>query len=251
MPQTMEGKIALVTGGSSGIGRACCLALAREGAKVVVSARRQREGEEAVALVEKDGGEALFVQTDVTRADEVEAMVARTVEVFGRLDCAVNNAGGGGQYMQTHEYSEDEWDFQMDTYLKSVWLCMKYELRQMLQQGGGSIVNMSSLAGLRANPMVPLYTTAKHGVVGLTRAAAHQYATLGIRINAMCPGWVDTPMTEEILSDPDIGPGLLARIPMQRAGRPREVAEAVAWLCSDAASYVTGAAMPVGGGLLA
>jgi len=244
-------KVALVTGGSSGIGRACCLVLAREGAKVVVAARREKESEETVALVEKAGGEALFIRTDVTKPDEVKAMVTRTVEVFGRLDCAVNNAGGGGQlwHTHTHEYSEDEWDFQMGIYLKSVWLCMKHEVRQMLRQGGGSIVNMSSTAGLRANAMAPLYSVAKDGVIGLTRVAAQEYAVQGIRVNAVCPGVVDTPLTEQALSDPDVAPGLLARIPMERTGQPGEIAEAVAWLCSDAASYVTGIAMPICGGL--
>jgi len=247
----LEGKVALVTGGSSGIGRACCLVLAREGAKIVVSARREREGEETVASVEKDGGEAIFIRTDATKAGEVEAMVAKTVEAFGRLDCAVNNAGVAGttEFKQLHEHDEEEWSFVNGINEKGVWLCMKSELKQMLRQGGGSIVNMSSTAGLRANPMVPLYTASKYGVIGLTRVAARQYAAQGIRVNAICPGWVDTPMTEEILGDPDVAPGLLARIPMERAGQPREIAEAVAWLCSDAASYVTGIAMPVCGGL--
>ena len=246
-----EGKVALVTGGNSGIGRATAFAFARDGARVVIAARRKREGEETVEAIRDAGGDAVFVKTDVSRAAEVEALIARTVELHGRLDCAFNNAGvnSGGL---THEATEDDWDRLMDINLKGVWLCVKHEIIQMLAQGGGAIVNDSSTSGLLADGSSALYTASKHGVVGLTSTAALQYATRGIRVNAVCPGWTMTPMVEESLeSDPHRKAAALNETPQRRIAGPEEIAKAVLWLCSDESSFVTGHSMPVDGGLTA
>jgi NAD(P)-dependent dehydrogenase (short-subunit alcohol dehydrogenase family) len=228
------------------------LAFAKEGAKVVIAARRIPEGEETVSMITEAGGDALFVQTDVTKPPEVEAMVGKTVEVYGRLDCAFNNAGVSGLGTLTHAYTEERWDEITGINLKGTWLCMKYEIAQMLTQGGGTIVNDSSLAGLVAYPGGAPYAAAKHGVIGLTKSAAMEYAHQGIRINAVCPGYINTPMAERGLRRyPQLEAEILAREPMGRLGTPEEVAAAVVWLCSDAASFVTGIAMPVDGGLVA
>jgi NAD(P)-dependent dehydrogenase (short-subunit alcohol dehydrogenase family) len=247
----LEHKIALVTGGGSGIGRAAALAFAREGAKVVVSDINETGGEHTVGLIRSSGGGAIFVKTDVTKAAEVESLVKTVVENFGRLDCAFNNAGIGGTITRTADRTEDEWDLTMNVNLKGVWLCMKYELQQMVLQGGGAIVNTASAAGLIGFQNASAYTASKHGVVGLTRSAALEYARKHIRVNAVCPGFTETAMMDEWESNrPGMVEGIASFNPMKRLGKPEEIAEAVVWLCSDAASFITGHALAVDGGVV-
>jgi NAD(P)-dependent dehydrogenase (short-subunit alcohol dehydrogenase family) len=251
MAGQFDSKVALVTGGNSGIGRAAAVAFAREGARVVIAARRVLEGEETVRMIQEAGGHALFVQTDVSQGDAVEAMLQRTLEAYGRLDYAFNNAGIA-VLAPFIEVTEADFDRVIGINLKGVWLCMKAEIRQMLTQGGGAIVNMSSGYGLVSSSLgVSAYTASKHGIIGLTKAAALEYAKAGIRVNAVVPGWIRTPRVDEVL---EYAPQLEARIldhkPGGRMGRPEEVAEAVVWLCSDAASFVTGHSMLIDGGLL-
>jgi len=246
------GKVALVTGASSGIGRATAVAFGREGARVVLANRSMEGGNEAARTVVAAGGEALVVPTDVTVPGQVQAVVAAAVEHYGRLDCAFNNAGGGVRRGTVTECTEADWDYTMDSYLKSVWLCMKYEILQMLDQGGGAIVNNASVDGLRAFPQSASYSAAKHGVVGLTRSAAVQYARQGVRINAVCPGWIRTPPVERYLArGVEAERAVLADEPIGRVGEPHEVAAAVLWLCSAGASFMLGHAMPVDGGYMA
>jgi NAD(P)-dependent dehydrogenase (short-subunit alcohol dehydrogenase family) len=249
MTGQMDGKVALVTGGSSGIGRATALAFAAEGAQVVVANRTRATGEAVVAEIKAAGGEALWVQADVSQPDQAEAMVAAAVDAYGRLDYAFNNGGSGGRGGWAAEIEEVDWDKTIDGYLKSVWLCMKHEILQMQSQGDGAIVNNSSVDGLRAFPWDPAYSAAKHGVLGLTKSAAMQYADKGIRINAVCPGWIRTPPVEEMIErNPEAQAGMLQHQPIGRLGEPEEVAQAVVWLCSDKASLMVGATMPVDGG---
>lgn len=248
----LDGKIALVTGGSSGIGRAAALAFAREGAKVVIADVLIEGSEETVQIIEKSGGQAIFFKTDVSKSDEVEALIKKTAETYGRLDCAFNNAGVGGGRAATAKCTEEEWDRVIEINLKGVWLCMKYEIQQMLKQAGGAIVNTASVAGLVGFQGTPAYVASKHGVVGLTKAAALEYATSVIRINAVCPGVIRTPMIDRIVAArPQMEEVYTAMHPVGRLGEPEEIAEAVVWLCSDAASFVTGHAMVVDGGLVA
>jgi len=249
----MEGKVALVTGGSSGIGRATALAFTREGVKVVVSDVNVEGGEETVRLIKEAAGVARFVNADVSKATDAEAMVNKTIDTYGRLDCAFNNAGIAGRTgTLTHEYLESAWDRVMGINLKGVWLCMKYEIPQMLKQGSGAIVNTSSAAGLVGFALDSIYSASKHGVVGLTKSAALQYAKKGIRVNAVCPATIRTPSAERTISEsPDLEALAMERQPLGRFGTPEEVAEAVLWLCSDAASFVTGHAMAVDGGYIA
>jgi NAD(P)-dependent dehydrogenase (short-subunit alcohol dehydrogenase family) len=245
----MKGKVALVTGGSSGIGRATALAFAAAGCRVVVANRTRETGEAVVDEIRAGGGEALWVQTDVSQGDQVAAMVAATVETFGRLDYAFNNGGSGGMGGWAVDIAEKEWDKTLDGYLKSVFLCMKHEIPLMLNAGSGAIVNNASVDGLRAFPWDPVYSAAKHGVVGLTKSVAMQVARLGVRVNAVCPGWISTPPVEGMLaSDPDMEQRLLMHVPIDRVGQPEEVAATVLWLCSDAASYIVGVSLPVDGG---
>jgi NAD(P)-dependent dehydrogenase (short-subunit alcohol dehydrogenase family) len=245
-----SGRVALVTGAGSGIGRASALAFAWEGAKVVVSDAVVEGGQETVRLIEHVAGQARFIAADVARADEVQQLIGRVVEEFGRLDYAHNNAGvvHGGL---THELSEDDWARVLDVNLTGVWRCMKHEIAQMLRQGGGAIVNTASTLGLVGNVERSAYAASKHGVVGLTRVAALEYAQRGIRVNAVCPGVIQTGMTAARLSDPEQRARMIADEPIGRYGEPEEVAAMVVWLCSDAASFVTGTAMPVDGGWLA
>lgn len=251
MTGQMAAKVALVTGGSSGIGRAAALAFAREGAKVAIASRTRDKGEEAVAAITDAGGEAVWIAADVTRAEQVQAMVQQVIDTFGRLDCAFNNGGSGGMGGWTAEIKEDDWDRTISGYLKSAWLCMKHEIPQMLSQGGGAIVNNSSVDGQRGFRWDPAYSAAKHGVIGLTKSAAMQYAAKGVRINAVCPGWIRTPPVESILErDPEAERGMLMHQPIGRLGRAEEVAAAVVWLCSDSASLVVGASLAVDGGYL-
>ncbi|MFP6568429.1 MAG: SDR family oxidoreductase, partial [Dehalococcoidia bacterium] len=238
MAERFQGQVALVTGGSSGIGRAAAVAFAAEGASVVVAARREVESEETVQLIRDAGGEAIAVRTDVALASDVESLVDRTVEAYGRLDCAFNNAGTSAGSGPIHEVEEDAWDQVLDTNLKGVWLCMKYQIPQMLSQGGGTIVNTSSDVGLIGWSGSAVYTASKWGVIGLTKSAALQYIGDGIRINAVCPGFIRTPMTDS--TDPRAEEQMVAATPAGRIGTVDEVVSAVLWLCSDEASFVVG-----------
>jgi NAD(P)-dependent dehydrogenase (short-subunit alcohol dehydrogenase family) len=252
--QRFSGKVALVTGGASGIGRSCAQLFAKEGASVVVSDVAVEGGHDTVCLIEEDGGEASFVETDVSKAAEVEALVGRAVEAYGRLDYAFNNAGIEGRMAtNTADYSEEDWDRVIAINLKGVWLCMKHEIAQMLSQGAGSIVNNSSVEGLVGLQGTSAYAASKHGVVGLTKTAALEYAQSGIRVNAVCPGLIRTPMVERYTGGDAETEAQFAAIfePVGRMGTSEEVAEAVVWLCSEAASFVTGHAMAVDGGYVA
>ena len=256
--QNLQGKVALVTGGSSGIGRAAALAFAKSGAKVVVANRRVGAGEETVSMIRQNGGDATFVKTDVSKASEVEELVKAAVQTYGRLDCALNNAGTDeGFGPRLADISEQDFDYQVGINLKGVWLCMKYELLQMVKQGGGVIVNMSSLNGMRGSANASLYSTAKHGVIGLTQSAALEYSPQNIRINAICAGAFDTPMLNRVCeraapgNAKQVATAFSSTVPLRRIGKPEEMAETVLWLCSDAASYVTGASLVIDGGLSA
>ena len=256
MAERLQNRVALVTGGGSGIGRATALAFAREGARIVVADVDVEGGQETVRMIKEAGGGAVFVQADVSKADEVEAMVKRAVQAYGRLDCAFNNAGiTGPSFLRTPDWSEEDWQRVIAINLTGVWLCMKYEIPQMLKQGGGAIVNTSSAAGLVGSPLGmsgAAYVASKHGVVGLSKTAALEFARDGIRVNAVCPSWIHTPMAERLTrGDPELEARVSARYPMGRAGTPEEVAEAVVWLSSDEASFVTGHALAVDGGYVA
>lgn len=252
MAGLVDGKIALVTGAGSGIGRATALVFAREGAKVVVADVVVDGGEETVRLIKAAGGEAIFVKADMAKAAEVETMVQKAVATYGRLDCAHNNAGIEGATGRTADYREEDWNRVISINLTGVWLCMKYEIAQMLKQGGGAIVNTASDAGLLGVPQMPAYVASKHGVVGLTKTAALEYAKSGIRVNAVCPGVIKTPMVERITAQrAGRAERMAAAEPVGRMGKPEEIAEAVVWLCSEAASFVTGLPMPVDGGIAA
>ena len=252
MAGRLDGKVALITGGASGIGRATALTFAREGAKLVIADMNADGGQQTVHMITENGGEATFVQVDVTSASAVETLISKTVETYGRLDCAHNNAGiSGGGRAPTAEYPEATWHQVIAVNLTGVWFCMKYEIPQMLQQGGGVIVNTASVAGLIGGRGLAAYVASKHGVVGLTKTAALEYAHQGIRVNCVCPGVIHTPMTARGLSDPERRARIIASEPMGRVGTPEEVAETVVWLCSDAASFVTGHTMTVDGGYVA
>ena len=254
MAASLDGKTALVTGGGSGIGRATSLAYAQEGARVVVADVNVEGGEETVQLIKEAGGEAILVHADVAKPEDTQAMVAQAVEAFGSLDCAFNNAGisGGTDRRLTADYLEEDWDRVVGINLKGVWLCMKAEIPQMLKQGGGAIVNTASVAGLVGIPGTVAYIAAKHGVTGLTKAAALEYAKSGIRVNAVCPGYIQTPMVQRIFVENEgFEERVASRHPIGRLGEPSEIAAAVIWLSSDAASFVTGHNMPVDGGYVA
>lgn len=247
-----EGKVALVTGGSSGIGRATALAFAREGAKVVIADVLVEGGNETVQMIKEKGGEALFVKTDVSKAAEVQALINKIIKTYDRLDYAHNNAGVGGVMASTADCTEENWDRTISINLKGVWLCMKYEIAQMLKQGGGAIVNTASVAGMVGMRGMPAYCASKGGVIQLTRVAALEYAKAGIRVNAVCPGVIRTPMLERLLTaKPKMRETLTDFEPVGRIGEPVEIAETVVWLCSDAASFVTGHPMVVDGGMVA
>lgn len=242
----------LVTGGGGGIGRGTALAFARAGARVAVADIAQDAGLETVALVQAAGGEALFIRCDVTQADQVQAMVARTVAVYGRIDCAFNNAGIEEEHLRLADCSEATFDRIMGINVKGVWLCLKYQLAQMQLQGGGAIVNTASVAGLVGAPKMAAYSASKHAVLGLTKSAAIEYARRGIRVNAVCPGVIRTAMYERaVVADPQIGIAAAQMHPIGRLGEVDEVAAVVLWLSSDAASFVTGHAHTVDGGLTA
>lgn len=254
MAGNLDGKTALVTGGGSGIGRAASLAYARAGARVVVADVNVEGGEESVQRIKEAGGDAILVHADVSKPDDTQAMVARAVEAFGSLDCAFNNAGisGGRERHLTADYLEEDWDRVISVNLKGVWLCMKAEIPKMVEQGRGSIVNTASIMGLISTSGSVAYTAAKHGVVGLTKAAALEYAQSGVRVNAVCPGYIHTPMVQGRLDTVEGYEDRLKSLhPIGRLGQPEEIAEAVIWLSSDAASFVTGHNMPVDGGYTA
>jgi len=249
----LAGRVALVTGGGSGIGRASALRFSRAGARVVVSDVSPDGGAETVRLISELGGEAAFVPADVSVEEEVARLVAATIELYGRLDCAHNNGGIEGPLSTVVDLSEADWDRVIDVNLKGVWWCLKYEIPVMLAQGGGAIVNTGSVSGLKGfPPLLPAYVASKFGVVGLTAVTARYYAAQGIRINAVCPGAIATPMLDRIGEGARrLGIPAVAENPAGRLGTPAEVAEAVVWLCSDAASFVTGQTLTIDGGFLA
>ncbi len=244
----LKEKVGLITGGSSGLGRATALAFAREGAKVVVASRGIERGEETVTTIKANGGDATFIQTDVSKDADVKSLLQKIVETYGKLDCAFNNAGILHPINRLADETEEEWDSMIDTNLKGVWLCMKYEILQMLKQGGGAIVNDSSVAGLRASRVTASYGASKHGIIGLTKTGALEYGKDNIRINAVCPALIRTPMLLFRDERTDMNDQWVADLPLARMGEPSEVAEAVVWLCSDAASFITGATLTVDGG---
>ena len=247
----LKDKVALITGGSSGIGRAVALAWAREGAKVVVSDVDRGGGGETVEQVRAAGGEAIFIAADVGKPEDCEALVRGAVEKFGRLDIACNNAGIGGPQAPTADYPLDGWAQVIGINLSGVFYGMKYQLPAMLKNGGGAIVNMASILGAVGFAGAPAYTAAKHGVVGLTQAAALEYSAHGVRINAVGPGFIHTPMISALEDNQAVNDMLVAAHPIGRLGRAEEVAELVLWLSSDKASFVTGSYYPVDGGYLA
>jgi NAD(P)-dependent dehydrogenase (short-subunit alcohol dehydrogenase family) len=255
MTGILDGKVALVTGGASGIGRATAVAMAREGARVAVADRAEETAAETVALINAAGGQAIAIGGDVTKEADVAAMVERTVSAFGRIDCAFNNAGVatravGPAGQRIHELSQASFDTMLAVNLTGVFLCLKHEVAQMLTQGvGGAIVNTASIAGLIGLPTSAHYVAAKHGVVGLTKTAAMEYAQDGIRVNCVNPGYVKTPMTKETMETRF--DEIMAKVPMRRLGIPEEIAEAVVWMYSDKASFMTGASHVIDGGYYA
>ncbi|MCX7044885.1 MAG: SDR family oxidoreductase [Candidatus Sumerlaeota bacterium] len=257
MDTELQGKIALVTGGASGIGKAASLAFAREGAKVIVADINSEGGEATAHQIEQNGGKAAFVKADVSRVADVEALINQCVGIYGRLDCAFNNAGIAGARAAFADFPEDSWDEIIRVNLKSVWLCMKHEIRQMLVQGGGAIVNIASTGALAGSPNSCAYCASSHGILGLTKTAALECAKSGVRVNAVCPGVIRTPMIERMIARapegerPKAEAQMASRSPMGRMGAPEEVAAAVIWLCSPAAGFVTGAALPLDGGFVA
>jgi NAD(P)-dependent dehydrogenase (short-subunit alcohol dehydrogenase family) len=255
MNRLLESKVGLITGAASGIGRATSLLFAEEGAKLVLADVDDRGSEETARLVGQRGGEAFDVHCDVTDSVQVEALIAAAVERFGRLDFAFNNAGIGGASAHLAEYEEEAWNRVLAVNLTGVFLCMQSELRQMVTQSAGAIVNTASVVGVIGYPYLAAYNAAKHGVIGLTRTAALEYAARGIRVNAVCPGWTETPMVMDEgpapASTPEVYAALSGMVPMRRLGVPVEIAQAVAWLCSDAASFVTGHPLLVDGGVTA
>lgn len=247
METAFTNKVAIVTGGSFGIGRATALAFAKKGARIVIA--DWAEDNETLNLIKDAGGEAIFVKCDVSKAGDVKAMVEKAIAAFGRLDYAFNNAGIEGVTAPVQDCSEENWDKTISVNLKGIWLCMKYEIPEMLKQGKGVIVNCASIAGLVGYIGLPAYVASKHGVIGLTKTAALECAKLGIRVNAVCPGAIKTPMIDRLTGKKkEVEDQFAAMEPIGRLGQPEEVANAVTWMCSDEASFVTGHAMAVDGG---
>jgi NAD(P)-dependent dehydrogenase (short-subunit alcohol dehydrogenase family) len=252
MTRDLHGKVAIVTGGTSGIGRESAVLFAKAGAKVVVAGRRETEGKETIDLLRAAGGDGLFVKTDVANSADVEELVQRTVEKFGRVDIAFNNAGIEGNWVPIVEQSEEDWDRTIDINVKGVWLCLKYEIQQMTKQGGGgAIVNMASVAGFIGAVGAATYCASKHAVMGLTKSASLETARNGIRVNSICPGIIETPMGERLFGAPEVTKWALGFYPLGRFGKPMEIAEAVLWMCSDRASFMTGQSLILDGGFLA
>jgi len=254
MAGILDGKVALITGAGSGIGRATAKIFAREGARLIIADLDEAGGRETLSAIKDSGAEGLFVTADIAQPDTAESLVAKAVATYGRLDCAFNNAGIEGAGALTHKCTMENWNRVIAINLTGVWLCMKAEIAQMLQQGGGAIVNTSSLAGLAGSKGGPAYVASKHGVVGLTKTAALEYGRHGIRVNAVCPGPIRTPMMQRIMAmsgNEGAEERFIKGEPLRRFGDPAEIGEAVAWLCSDRASYVTGIPMPVDGGAIA
>jgi NAD(P)-dependent dehydrogenase (short-subunit alcohol dehydrogenase family) len=250
----LEGKAAVITGGGRGIGRATALLFAREGARVMVSDISPDGARETVSLINAAGGQALSNSGDVTKPTDVAELMSATIKAFGRIDCAFNNAGISGFQvraagLKTAEWSEEAFDRMIEVNLKGVWLCMRAQLLQMIKQTAGVIVNTASIAGLIGLPTSSIYVAAKHGVIGLTKTAAIEYAADGIRVNAVAPGYIETDMTKDAMARR--GEQIMERTPMRRMGQPLEIAEMVCWLCSDRAAYVTGATYNVDGGYVA
>jgi NAD(P)-dependent dehydrogenase (short-subunit alcohol dehydrogenase family) len=251
MARLVEGKVTLVTGAASGIDRASALAFAREGAKVVVADVNAEGGEETARLIGAAGGEAVFVRADVSKAADVDALVAEAVRRFGRLDCAHNNAGIAGVRAAAADIAEKDFDSLVAVNLKGTWLSMRAELRVMLRQGSGAIVNTSAANAIAGSKGTAAYTACAAGILGITRSAALDYADAGVRINAVCPGVIRTPMIEKMIGGkPEVESAFVARVPMKRLGTPDEIAAAVVWLCSDSASFITGQSFPVDGGMV-
>jgi NAD(P)-dependent dehydrogenase (short-subunit alcohol dehydrogenase family) len=252
VPPLLSAKVVLVTGAGSGIGQATALTMAREGASVVIADRDEAAGTATLEMITAQGGRGLTIIVDTSQARGVETLVRRAVDCFGRLDCAVNNAAVRGPVVLTAEHTEENWDRIVSTNLKGVWLCMKFEIGQMLRQGGGAIVNIASNFGLVGSPGRSAYSACKHGVIGLTKAAALEYARRNIRVNAVCPGPTRTLFLESMLRErPEVLPALEAAQPIGRVAQSSEIAEAVVWLCSERASFVNGASLPVDGGFVA
>ncbi|MFQ3173553.1 MAG: NAD(P)-dependent dehydrogenase (short-subunit alcohol dehydrogenase family) [Flavobacterium sp.] len=250
METEFKNKVAIVTGGSFGIGRATALAFAKKGAKVVVV--DWKENTETMDLIKNSGGEALFIKCDVSKSSDVKAMVEKTIATYGRLDYAFNNAGIEGDSAPVQDCSEENWDKTIGVNLKGVWLCMKYEIPEMIKLGKGAIVNCSSVAGLVGFSGLPAYVASKHGVIGLTKTSALECAKLGIRVNAVCPGVIQTPMIDRLTGkDKEAIEQFTNLEPVGRFGQAEEIADAVVWMCSDGASFVTGHAMAVDGGFVA
>ena len=246
-------KTVLITGSGSGIGRAAAIMFAEKGADIMVSDINEKGGQETVAMVAAKGQRAAFCKADVSNLKQVKNLVQQTVDVFGKVDIAVNNAGIGGDFKITHEYSIENWDRVIAINQTGVFYCMQAELEQMVKQGtGGAIVNIASIAGLKAQPYTSAYTAAKHAVVGLTKTAAHEYARHKIRVNAVCPGFTMTPMVKDMLTiDPTFEKKLLRNIPLRRYGQPDDIANDIVWLCAAETGFVTGHSMPVDGGMMA
>lgn len=250
--EAMTEKVALVTGGTSGIGRAAALAFARQGAKVVVAGRRQSEGEETIRQIQEAGGEGYFIPTDVSKEADVQMLIEKVMAHYGRLDCAFNNAGVEQEPTPLTEQTEETYDRIMDINVKGVWLSLKYEVPAMLKNGGGAIVNTSSMMGLVGGATVPLYNASKHAVEGLTKSVALEYAKAGIRVNAVSPDPIQTEMFDRFAQvNPKAEEYFKSASPMGRIGTPEEVVNAVLWLCSDGYSYVTGHSITVDGGYTA
>lgn len=244
-------KVSIITGGSSGIGRATAVALAKEGVKVTVAARRAKEGEETVRLVKEAGSEGIFMKTDVANEDDVRSLVDKTVKTYGRLDYAFNNAGIEETMTSLVDQTSDVFDQIMNVNVKGVWLCMKYEIPQIIRTEGGAIVNMSSVAGVMGFPQMPIYVASKHAVLGLTKSAALEYAKSGIRINAIAPGGVETEMLKRAVGyNNQFLETLKSMHPIGRIGDPEEIANAVVWLLSDKASFVLGHTLLLDGGVV-
>ena len=250
MEKPLKNRVVIVTGGSFGIGRATAIAFAKRGANVVIADWIEDKG--TVEVVKKNGSESLFIKCDVSKKDDVKKMVQKTIAKFGRLDFAFNNAGIEGIMGQTPDCSEENWDKTISVNLKGIWLCMKYEIPEMLKNNKGAIVNCASIAGLVGFPGLPAYVASKHGIIGLTKTTALEFVKKGIRVNAVCPGVIRTAMIDRVTErKKEVEKTFTDMEPIGRMGQPEEVAETVVWLCSDKASFITGIGMPVDGGWVA